>query len=677
MAALDAFAGESRWVAWRNELRGGKPTKVPYAPRGGKAKADDPSTWGNRAAAEARAAKIVNGSGGGIGIQLGDLGADLHLCGIDLDSCITEGGALAQWAADMLSAIPTYTERSPSGHGLKLFFCALTEDVRPFLDRIGVAPHAWGTRRSVPRHNGRNHGPAVEVYCAGRYFAVTEDRWREAPDTLATLNKPALDRLAGLIPAAGSAGDQAPNSTDDSRSAAAFRIGLTMRRAGRSYEEFCEAMRTDAQTSSWYTEKGVAGGDRELQRIWQKAKPKRPAPKAEWLTKAQQDRQNEPRPNLFNAMLALREDTRLCDLFSYDEMLRAVILLCPVPEGQPGWNSEAFTARPVRDADVAALQEFLQASGLEKIGKDAVHQAVDLRADERRFHPVRAYLNALQWDGTARLGRWLATYLGAEDTEYHRGIGCMFPVAMVARIFEPGCKADYMPILEGPQGALKSTACRVLGGAWFSDNLPDIRTAGKDVAQHLNGKWLIEVAEMSALDKAEAAALKAFVTRAVERYRPSYGRKEVIEPRQCIFVGTTNKTAYLRDETGGRRFWPVKVGVIDIAALIRDRDLLFAEAVHLYRQGFRWWPDTAFERGFIMPEQEARYEADAWEEAIRSFLACRRRTTVLEVAHDGLHIDVPRIGTADQRRISAALERLGWARGKREGAARPWFPSAA
>jgi predicted P-loop ATPase len=371
-------------------------------------------------------------------------------------------------------------------------------------------------------------------------------------------------------------------------------------------------------------------------------------------------------------MLALREDTRISDLFSYDEMLRAAILVHPVPGGEMRPGGEPFQPHPVRDTDVAALQEFLQAAGLEKIGKDTVHEAVDLRANERRFHPVRDYLDALRWDDAPRLANWLTTYLGAESNEYHRCIGSMFLVAMVARIFEPGCKADYMPILEGPQGTLKSTACRVLGGPWFSDNLPDIRTAGKDVAQHLNGKWLIEVAEMSALDKAEAAALKAFVTRAVERYRPSYGRKEVIEHRQCVFVGTTNKSAYLRDETGGRRFWPVKVGVIDIDGLIRDRDQLLAEAVCLYRQGFRWWPDAAFERQFIVPEQEARYEADAWEEKIEGFLAAKQKTTVLEVARNCLEIDLPKIGTADQRRITAALERLGWGRGKRGGKARWW-----
>jgi len=164
---------------------------------------------------------------------------------------------------------------------------------------------------------------------------------------------------------------------------------------------------------------------------------------------------------------------------------------------------------------------------------------------------------------------------------------------------------------------------------------------------------------MSALDKAENAALKAFLTRVEERYRPSYGRKEVIEPRQCVFIGTTNKSAYLRDETGARRFWPIKVGSIDTDALAVDRDQLFAEAVVRYRQGARWWPDDEFEREHIKPQQDARYEEDAWEQRISQFLEDRDRVTVTEVGQECLFMEVARIGTADQRRITAVLHRLG------------------
>jgi predicted P-loop ATPase len=404
-----------------------------------------------------------------------------------------------------------------------------------------------------------------------------------------------------------------------------------------------------------------------------------------WWSKAQIGGDSTARANVFNVLLALRSDPRLVDILAHDEMLRAPILLKPVPQSQQQ-EPDPFESRPVRDADVTAIQELLQASGLEKIGKDTVHQGVDLRARECSFHPVRDYLDALVWDGQPRLADWLMTYIGAEPNDYHRGIGSMFLIAMVARIFEPGCKADYMPIFEGPQGTLKSTACRVLGGKWFSDNLPDIRIGGKDVAQHLNGKWLIEVAEMSALDKAEAAALKAFITRDTERYRPSYGRKDVIEPRQCLFIGTTNKTAYLRDETGGRRFWPVQVGKIVLDQLAAGRDQLFAEAVDRYRHGEQWWPDAAFEREHIAPQQDARYESDAWEDLIVAFLNAvphsaaypvGRKTTVLKVAREALSIETPKLGTAEQRRIAAAMARNGWVRAGSRGINRErwWVPN--
>ncbi len=221
--------------------------------------------------------------------------------------------------------------------------------------------------------------------------------------------------------------------------------------------------------------------DGEVRKVRTAARPAQ----AHWLYSCQQNDNGAPRPNLHNAMLALRLDERVNGLFAYDEMLRMPILLAPVPgQDEP---AGPFTARLVRDTDVSALQEWLQKAGLEMLTKDATHQAVALRATERAFHPVRDYLNSLTWGNVPRLKIWLRTYLGAEQTDYTARIGIMFMIAMVARVFQPGAKADYMLVLEGAQGARKSSACAILGGEWFSDSLPDIRTAGKDVAQHLNG----------------------------------------------------------------------------------------------------------------------------------------------------------------------------------------------
>jgi predicted P-loop ATPase len=447
------------------------------------------------------------------------------------------------------------------------------------------------------------------------------------------------------------------------RSKRAFAAACAAIRAGMTPDDLEDLMRQHPQGCA---SKYLTPRDRlrqEIDRLWADAakrveEDQTAKGNARWLDDCMTDEQSRPYANLANVMIALRNDPALSQMVAYDEMLCAPILMRPAP-GQD--QAIAFDPRPVADSDVTKVQEFLQVSRLPKIGKDTVHQAVDARAHECAFHPVREYLDGTRWDGKPRLKTWLSTYLGAAPSAYAEGIGTMFMVAMVARVMTPGCKADYMMVLEGPQGARKSTACAILGGEWFSDNLPEV-TTGKDVAQHLPGKWLIEIAEMSAMSRAESATLKAFISRPVERYRPSYGRKEVIQPRQCVFIGTTNKEAYLRDETGGRRFWPVKVGKVDTDTLARDRDQLFAEAVQLFRSGAKWWPDDAFERDHIKPQQEAQFEADAWEEMIADYLAGKSKVTVGEVAKDGLHIETPRINTADQRRVTAAMERLGWTR---------------
>jgi predicted P-loop ATPase len=289
---------------------------------------------------------------------------------------------------------------------------------------------------------------------------------------------------------------------------------------------------------------------------------------------------------------------------------------------------------------------------------------------------VRDYLNRLQWDGMPRVQTWLHRYFGAALTDYTKAIGRMFLIATVARIFRPGCQVDYMLILEGLQGEFKSSACKILGDDWFSDHLPDIATAGKDVSQHLRGKWIIEITEMSAMSRAETNQLKSFITRTTERYRRSYGRKESVEPRQCIFIGTTNKNIYLRDETGNRRYWPVKTATIDLAALKRDRDQLFAEAVVLFEQNIQWWPDKKFELAHIQPQQDERFEADPWEDPIVEYLNMLQpplKVTISQVAKSGLGFSSDsRIGGFDARRIRAGLEREGWQQQPRQTNGRWW-----
>lgn len=298
-------------------------------------------------------------------------------------------------------------------------------------------------------------------------------------------------------------------------------------------------------------------------------------------------------------------------------------------------------------------------------GIQAIESAIEVAARRNTFHPVKEYLAALVWDGKPRLDRFLATYFGAAASPYAAAVGAKFLISAVARAIRPGSKVDTCLILEGRQGSKKSTAVRTLAGeAWFADTPLDLET--KDAAQSLQGKWLYEIGELHAFNRSETTRIKAFVSSASDNFRPSYGRRNADFPRQCVFVGTTNGSEYLTDTTGNRRFWPVACGKIDVGALARDRDQLWAEAVVRFNAGEPWWLDADGE-ALATAEQADREAADPWEAAIEKWIGERESFAVSDVLQ-GLGVDREHQTQAQATRVGKLLARLGWeAKRKRSG----------
>lgn len=345
----------------------------------------------------------------------------------------------------------------------------------------------------------------------------------------------------------------------------------------------------------------------------------------------------------------------------------------------PGLRHNLMTHRDewlggdVIDATIVMARMALELHGMKTVGKELVSDAALTVAKLRQYHPIRNDLSALRHDGKARLDSFLVRLTGADNTPYTRAVGRKFLIQMVARVMQPGCKADDTLVLIGPQGAGKSALCRLMAGAaYFSDTLPAI-TGGKDVMEHLQGVWLAELAELAPSRKSEAEDLKAFLTGTVDRFRVAYGKRTESFPRQNVFVGTTNDEEFLRDATGGRRFWPIKVGKINLEAFAAERDQLFAEAVAAYCAGESWWMDAGFEAEHARPMQDAARVVDSWADDVAAWLRkpasdfdgpgeVRAEVTVSEVMAEGLGLSAAQQGAATQKRVADVLKGLGWSK---------------
>lgn len=337
--------------------------------------------------------------------------------------------------------------------------------------------------------------------------------------------------------------------------------------------------------------------------------PKAPKPRilpaptefVDWMGEGKDQR---PFPSLTNARVALAKLglPMSHDLFKNKKYVGGMPLTTDVG-GQI--NDDAVTALRVMIRDAFQFDP----------GKNNAWDAVNMRCREFGYHPVKDYLLSVKWDGVPRIERMLIDYFGAPDTPFVRGVSYIVMVASVRRILQPGCKFDYCTVLESPEGFSKSSALAALYGAEFFSDQTILGLSDKELAEALRGRWCMECADLSGMRKAEVEKVKAQLSRCEDRTRPAYGRAVIDAPRSNMFFGTTNEDEYLRSQTGNRRFFPVPVGRIDVKAILRDRDLLWAEAVAV----------EPLEASIMLPEglwaaagaeQEARTYKDPWADLL-------------------------------------------------------------
>lgn len=360
-----------------------------------------------------------------------------------------------------------------------------------------------------------------------------------------------------------------------------------------------------------------------------------------------------PHSNLDNAAKIIERHPHFANRLWFDVFLGRTLTT---------WNRAGDEdEREWTDDDDANLQLWFQREiGLAKMSLQTAHDAAQVVARSRPRNQLTDWLDSLKWDGTTDVSDTLVRGFGATDTPYHRQVGRCWMMSLVARAIQDRSKVDTMIVLEGPQGAGKSTGLSVLGGKWFIECHEEI--SGKDFYGVIAGRWLIEIAEMHAFSKSEIDRVKGIISNEVDRYRAPYARHAEDHPRRCVFAGTTNRNDWNEDPTGARRFWPVKCGKVDLPWLRRTRDQLFAHAAKLIRDGENWYTVDQEE---AKRQQEMRRRADAWEPYVDAYLKRQIENgesfvTTADVLKSAIGTLAPHMGRQEQNRVSQAIRLAGW-----------------
>ena len=404
-----------------------------------------------------------------------------------------------------------------------------------------------------------------------------------------------------------------------------------------------------------------------------------------WKNRLNKTKQGSFDRTLINASVPLRYAPEFCSRLCFNEFSQRIEVSEPMPWDQPA----TVFPRPWSDMDTRAVTIWCQQHGI-KISSQTAHEAAFVVGEQRQYDPLKDYLQRLLWDGTPRLDPMLQTYFAAKGNQrYLSEVGVKWMISAVARGLKPGTKADHILVLEGAQGDLKSSALSILAvrEEWFSDDLPSFKT--KDGQLALQGRWIIEVSELEAMNRAEIGKIKEFLSRRVDKFRPPYGRAVQDFPRRCILGGSWNPdgAGWIKDSTGGRRFWPVQVsGKICIADLKRDRDQLWAEAVHRFKAGEKWWIEDEEVLALVLTEQDARHDQHPLADEVRRYIthvpiwdqAFEESSTRIswEPRNEKLQIffpkdfwndrfgqDATKVRRDEQIAVSRTMQKLGWKKG--------------
>jgi putative DNA primase/helicase len=395
------------------------------------------------------------------------------------------------------------------------------------------------------------------------------------------------------------------------------------------------------------------------------------------------------KPIAANVAVYLQYHPQWRGVIAYDAFAESTVTLLP-PPWHPVDAPVDLRTGEWTDTDTARTVNWLVRIENLDVSAQAVEAALAVVSGTRVVHPVRDYLSSIVWDKRPRLERMLPTHFATSDTPYSRGVGRRWMISLVARIFEPGCQVDCTLILESKkQGTGKTSAFRGLVpvAGWYQDSGIDL--SNKDSLIALRNVWIYGLDELDSLRKGDVTRWKNFLSQTRDHYRPPYARRARDFPRQCGFCGTTNDEEYFIDRTGNRRFWPNRVlGQIDPSLIVRDRDQLWAEAVHCYRAGEKWHVDTPELRALCEGEQHARVQQDPWLTKIANWLVepyetfeedgdfgrkvlARRRydppnpgVLTGDAVRYAIGKDDDRITTQDSMRAAACLKELGYERGR-------------